>query len=117
MIKLIQEGVYTLIETNAQTKILTLDGNKTYAWVSVAEIGEILVASHKSHKVDHILSIGKYRMYDVEDEPNLTDLIHLELLVGEGVWQGYLFPIGLPTDENIRSRIIPTNEIITKSTH
>lgn len=117
MIKLIREGQYTLIETKGQTKIITLNSKKLFAWINAADIGEILVTSHKSHKIDHILAMGKYRMYEVKDEPKLTDLVHLELLVGEGVWQGYLLPTGLPNDKKKRNRIIPTNELITKSTH
>lgn len=117
MIKLILQGTYTLIETKRQIKILTLDGKKTFAWVNALEIGEILVSSHRKHKVDHILAIGKFRLYEVKDEPKLTDLMHLELLVGDGIWQGYLLPTGLPNEEKKRNRIIPTNELITKSTH
>ena len=117
MIQLIQQGIYKLIETKNQTKILSLDSKQTFAWINAAEIGEILVASYASHKVDHLLAIGKYRIYTVKDEPKLTDLVHLELFVGEGVWQGYLLPTGLPNEEKKRNRIIPTNEIITKSTH
>jgi hypothetical protein len=115
MIKLLQEGQYKLIETKGQTKILTLDGKKTFAWVNAADIGEILVTSHKSHKTDNILAIGRYRMYDVKKEPDLTDLYHLELHVGNGTWQGYLLPTGLPNEKKKRNRIIPTDEVITKS--
>jgi hypothetical protein len=115
MIPLKREGQYKLIETKGQTKILTLD-DKTYAWVNAAEIGEILVTSHRAHETDNILAIGKYRIYDVKDEPELTDLLHLELFVGEGTWQGYLLTTGLPTTANKRKRIIPTAEVITKST-
>ncbi|HRN95848.1 MAG TPA: hypothetical protein PLD54_00195 [Candidatus Levybacteria bacterium] len=115
MIQLVKKGRYSLIETKRQTKILTLDNKETFAWVSVTNIGEILVASHKSHKTDAILAIGNYRLYTVKDNPDFTDLLHLELLVGEGVWQGYLLPTGLPTDKKKRNRIIPTHEIITKS--
>lgn len=118
MIKLIKQGSYCLIETLRHTKILTLDTQvrkKTYAWVNAADIGEILVASHKTHKADHILSVGKYRIYKIKDEEKLTDLIHLELLAGDGVWQGYLLPTGLPAGDKKRNRIIPTNETITKS--
>lgn len=117
MIKLIQQGTYTLIETTGHTKILRLDNKKVFAWIVAREIGEILVASHKVHKTDHILTTGKYRIYEVKDEPKFTDLIHLELLTGEGVWQGYLLPTGLPNDKKKRNRIIPTGEIITKSTN
>lgn len=113
MIRLLKEGKYKLIETRKQTKILSLD-KEVFAWISTTKVGEILVVSHKSYKTDHMLSIGKYRMYEVEDESKLTDLIHLELLVGEGKWQGYLLPTGLPNKKKIRSKMIPTREIITK---
>jgi hypothetical protein len=115
MIKLIDQGSYHLMETHSHTKILILDKKKTFAWVNAEDIGEILVTSHKSHIVDHLLAAGKYRVYDVKDEKDFTDLKHLELFVGEGLWQGYLLPTGLPTDDKKRNRIIPTKEIITKS--
>lgn len=116
MIQVIKTGSYTLIETKEQTKILILDSKDTFAWVNIVEIGEILVASHRTHKADAILAVGKYRLYDVEDEPKLSDQLHLELSVGEGIWQGYLLPTGFPKGKKIRKRIIPTREVITKST-
>lgn len=119
MIKLITNGTYKLIETSNNTKILSFDKNGkplAYAWINAGDIGEILVTTHKFHRIDHMLSVGKYRLYEVKDEPTLTDLTHLELLVGEGVWQGYLLPMGIPNGVK-RRRIIPTKEIITKSTH
>lgn len=115
MIKLLQEGTYSLLETKGQTKILTLDKKQVFAWVHAKDIGEILVTSHKLHKSDHMLAIGKYRIYEIDNEPNLTDLIHLELLLGDGTWQGYLLLTGLPSDKDKRTRIIPTDEIITKA--
>lgn len=117
MIKLTKEGRYTLFETKGQTKILTLDSTKSFAWVNVKNIGEILITSHKKHKEDCILSSGRYRIYDVKNEAELTDLEHLELFVGENTWQGYLLTNGLPTDKKKRNRIVPTEEIITKSIH
>lgn len=113
MIKIIQQGNYTLIETRRHIKILQLDRD-VFAWITVKDIGEILVSSHNPHVTDHALANGAYRMYEVLDEPRLTDLTHLELLVGNGQWQGYLLPTGLPTDKKSRSRIIPTQEIITR---
>lgn len=117
MIKVFKEGLYQLIETKGQTKILILDKAETFAWVNAAEIGEILVTSHKKHQTDCILANGRYRIIEVKDEPDLTDLIHLELFVGDGFWQGYLLPTGLPSEQDKRKRIIPTNEVITKTTH
>lgn len=115
MIKLLKEGRYILLETKNQTKILILDDEKKFAWINAADIGEILVTTHKAMRTDNLLSIGKYRIYDVKDEPELTDLAHLELFVGEGVWQGYLLPLGLPTDTKKRGRVIPTEETISVS--
>lgn len=117
MIKIVVQGTYHLIETKGHTKILTLDRKKTYAWVNAEDIGEILVTTHKSHEVDHLLSAGNYRIYDVKDEDNIADLLHLELFIGEGLWQGYVLPTGLPNDEKKRNRIIPTKELITKTFH
>lgn len=115
MIKLLQKGHYQLLETKGHVKILRFDGAQTFAWIYAATIGEILVTSHRPHIIDHTLALGKYRLYDVKDEPKLTDLTHLELFVGEGVWQGYLLTTGLPTGQKERGRIIPTNETITKT--
>ncbi len=112
MITLIGVGKYKLIETKASVKILYLD-HETFAWVEPREIGQILVTSHAPHKADHALAMGSYSMYDVNDEPYLTDLLHLELEYGHLAWQGYLLPTGLPDDKKKRSRIIPTNQIIT----
>lgn len=112
MISLEKTGHYTLIETKHANKVLYLN-NDMYAWVKPAEIGEILVASHKVHKTDYILSMGNYNLYKVEDEPDLSDHIHLELEVGMGTWQGYLLLTGLPSNTHKRGRIIPTNETIT----
>ncbi len=117
MIQLIGEGLYKLIETRNLTKILTLGQKDSYAWVSAGGIGEILVNTEKIFMPFHVLSSGKYRIYQVKDEPKLTDLVHLELFVGEGNWQGYLLPTGLPNADDKRNRIISTKEIITKSTH
>lgn len=116
MIRLIQEGKYSLIETKEQTKILTLDNSQTFAWINAAEIGEILVTSYKKHRIDNILSLGSYRLYEVNNEPGITDLFHLELHAGNGTWQGYLLTSGLPDTDKKRGRIIPTDELITKST-
>lgn len=115
MIRLIEQGEYRLIETKGHTRILILE-DKVFAWITAGEIGEILVASYKTHTVDHILSAGKYRIYQVKDEPQLTDLLHLELHAGGGTWQGYLLPTGLPDKKDKRNRIIPTKETITKVT-
>lgn len=112
MITLDKAGRYKLIETKANTKVLFLDDD-IYAWVEPARIGELLILSHRTHKTDCVLSIGAYRLYTVNDEPKISDHIHLELEVGEGNWQGYLLLSGLPNEKHQRVRIIPTTETIT----
>lgn len=112
MITLYASGSYRLIETKHDTKVLYLDGDM-YAWVKAAEIGHILITLHKAHETDYLLSVGDYRLYDVKDEPKLSDHIHLELEVGVDTWQGYLLLTGLPDEDDKRARIIPTSETIT----
>jgi hypothetical protein len=114
MISLERSGLYKLIETKKNNKILYLD-NSIFAWIEPKSIGEILVISHRIHKTDCILSMGHYRIYEVADEPSLSDQQHLELEAGRDVWQGYLLLSGLPDRHHKRGRIIPTNETITGS--
>jgi hypothetical protein len=111
MIKQFRSGQYKLTETKHHIKVLELD-KAAYAWIEPPSIGGILVSSRHSHRVDAVLSVGAYALFDVEDESELSDQMHLQLEVGIGVWQGYLLPTGLPNDKKIRSRIIPTQEVI-----
>jgi hypothetical protein len=114
MIKLLREGTYRLIETKKLIKILYLD-NKTYAWLHAAPIGEIIVASRRLHKTDYVLSSGRYRLYEVDNEPRLIDQQHLELEVEIGKWQGYLLFTGLPSAIRKSGRILPTHEKISEN--
>ncbi len=112
MITIHKSGQYKLVETKRNTKILHLDAD-TYAWIETPKFGELLVFSHVAHKSDCILSTGHYTLYNVDDEPKLSDQRHLELEVGNRKWQGYLLPTGLPDARKKRSRIIPTLEVIS----
>ena len=113
MIKLLKKGKYLLVETRNDVKILKLD-KKTFVWIFTKSIGEMLVATHRPHKTDQKLAKGEYRIYKVADEPDLVDQLHLELAIGDGDWQGYLLPTGFPKNRKTKSRIIPTNEIVSK---
>lgn len=112
MIELLKHGKYHLFESVSQTKLLQLD-SKHFAWINAKDIGEILVSTHRTHRLDCLLSIGSYRLYAVLNEPEFSDMQHLELFVGDHTWQGYLLPTGLPTPKKARTRIIPTNQTIT----
>lgn len=112
MIDLVQTGAYTLSESRHGIKLLRL-GRKTLPWVVNPRIGSLLILSLNPHVEYEVLSKGVFRLYNVMDEAKLVDLQHLELEVGEGMWQGYLLPGGLPTTFATRKRIIPTRECIT----
>lgn len=114
MIRLVEEGRYSLFETKQQKNILNLENKKTFAWTANGDSGEITIISYVLHVTDRIISVGKYRMYTVKDESDLTDCTHMELFVGGGKWQGYLLPAGLPKRGKVPTKIQPTHEIITK---
>lgn len=113
MVTLLKDGDYSLLETKGQIKILVLD-KKSYAFVNAENIGKILISTYKKYIKDAVLAKGPYRVYQVKNEPSLTDLIHLELFAGKNIWQGYLLPTGFPSNGKKRSRIIPTGEVIGK---
>lgn len=115
MIRLIQQGEYELIESKSHTTLLVLDNRKVYAWIHAKAIGEILVTAKTEHTFGHLLAIGNYRVYKIDDDLQFSDQVHLELSVGRDRWQGYLLPKGLPTKEKKRNRIIPTKEIVSKN--
>ena len=112
MIGLLESGKYLVFETGGHTRILEINDKSHFAWVHT-NVGEILVSSQQEFKPKELVAQGNYRLYNVKNEPKLTDLEHLELFVGEGKWQGYLLPTGFPGGKKKRSRIIPTDETIT----
>lgn len=112
MITLLRHGTYTLAATKHDTKILYLDGTP-FVWIGAKNIGEVLTVSHyQPRSSDYTLAEGQYKIYDVEDESELTDIQHLELEVGKGAWQGYLLLTGLPSKSKKRTRIVPTTQVI-----
>lgn len=112
MVKVLKSGKYQLIETKQQIKILYLD-KTPYVWLHLPGIGHVLEHTNKPHKADHILSIGSYRLYDVEKDERYSKHKHLELFISDGVWQGYILLTGLPNKKNPRTRIVATREVIS----
>jgi hypothetical protein len=112
MITSLQKGTYKLFETKEQVKILTLDGNM-YAWNIAKNIGELFVTSSDLIKTDKLLATGRYRLHQIQDDPELSELQHLKLNVGERLWQGYILLTGLPSEENESGRIIPTRTMVS----
>src|SRR3989344_5837367 len=112
MIKLLTKGKYRLLGTRDHKTMLYLD-KQGYLWNYAPRIGELLTFSKHPHKQRYVLNQGTYRLYMVKDEPKLIDLQHLELSVGNSQWQGYLLLTGLPYSKKIRSRIEPTDEVIS----
>ena len=118
MIKLIGHGTYNLVELRDGVKFFQLinEAGKTfsYTWLNTADIGAIVLAVHNPGNTGASLAAGKYRLYNVKEEEGLLNARHLELHAGDGVWQGYVLPKGLPTKTINRKKIIPTQELITR---
>ena len=112
MVTSLRKGTYRLIETKEQTKVLTLD-EKVYSWVVDDEFPKIGIMTHNPRNTDHLLATGKYRLHQILDDPELSELQHLKLNVGEKLWQGYVLLNGLPNDKKKSSRIIPTKTILS----
>lgn len=112
MIKLLQKGTYRIVGTKDHKIMLYLD-EQGYLWTYAPRIGELLTFSKHPHMQNYILNQGEYRLYDVNKEPELVDLQHLELSVNSG-WQGYLILTRLPTTRKLRSRIEATDEVISQ---
>ena len=115
MITIREKGLYRLTETPHHMKLLSLSRHGKFIMTGLEGIGDILAVTRRSHKVHATLSNGNYIIYGVDDEPALSDQLHLELETGPNQWQGYLLPTGIPAGEKLRSRIIPTHEIVTNN--
>jgi len=113
MIKILDQGCYQLYKATNESKLLTIDKKKNYIWNKQADKEDITLCAYKNSKKDELLTVGKYRLYAVKNENDLSDGEHLELFVGDGKWQGYLLPTSLPSDKKLTSPIYPTEEIIT----
>lgn len=118
MITLLTKGTYTLLGTKDNSKILSFDKNeRVYSWIVYDNTGELKHIVYKHFDNEYLISVGKYRMYEVKDEINFSDAIHLEFLVGDGVWQGHLLREGLPNGNENHYTIAPTKELISRSIH
>jgi hypothetical protein len=116
VIRLVNQGSYKLIGTWGGTKILILNDKDRFAWMHAGDkIGEILVSTRKKFADHYTLARGKFRIYEVRNRDKQNTGTHLELYIGEGMWQGFLLPKGLPKGRDIRNKIIPTHQVITEA--
>lgn len=115
MITVIRTGAYRLFETHEKKGLLVLDGKSIYSWDLKNTPEKLWISPRTSIKTHTTLSTGKYRLYDVKNESNLTENLHLELMIAQGKWQGYVLPTGFPREVNTKKQIIPTEERITCS--
>lgn len=113
MIRLIQWGNYRLA--------MIAEGN---AFISIDDDAYSLYPDYKTLElsdadIDAALTLhhGDYRLYDVYDEPQLAETIHLELEDEDGYIKSYLLPRGLPENSKRRVRQLTTAQQITHSAH
>jgi len=112
MVSIMRQGSYKLTESRLQIKALYLDSS-SYAMLFIDALGEMIATAREPKPSDYTLSAGHYRLYDIVDEPDMSEGLHLELEVGDDIWQGYLLPNGLPDKGSIRGCLLPTHELVT----
>jgi hypothetical protein len=112
MITRVDGGAFELTETRHGTKILALN-DEPYVWIVAPGIGSLLIYTDQPQEASEILSKGHFRLFTVRDEPELSDLLHLELEFSKNEWQGYLLPTGLPDEMDTRKRLIATHQTIS----
>lgn len=115
MIRLIQWGEYRLAIIAEGNTIIAIDNHVYSLFPDHAtlefydnQLPSLVVSALTLHR-------GNYRVFDVYDEPQLTETIHLELEDEDGYVKSYLLPRGLPHQNMRRARQIPTVQQITNS--
>lgn len=98
------------MQTQFGEKLLILD-KKQFCWRG----GELWVVQFQKKAEDKVLCSGKYMVFQVEGEDELTPVMHLELSVRDGAIQGFLMPSGLPEMEGCKRKIVPTLEKVKRA--
>lgn len=114
MIRLIQWGRYRLAIIAEGNTIMSIDG-RTYSLFSNSNTLELFDELAASIRAEAAITLhhGDYRMYDVYDELDLAETIHLELEDEDGYVKSYLLPHGLPEESRRQVRQLPTTQQIT----
>lgn len=116
MIRLIQWGRYRLAIIAEGNTIISVD-NAVYSLFPDSKTLEIFDTPVSRIGTESAISLhhGEYRMYDVYDELQLAETIHLELEDEDGYVMSYLLPRGLPDQARRRVRQITTTQQISNT--
>lgn len=112
MIRVVSRGNYRLVETKDFTKVFLFSNRQAFTWLPAQ--GMIEMYYEKNPSLMSTLARGTYYIYETKNE-NDPPILQLEVYIGKRAWQGYMLPAGLPTMKEMRKRIIPTKDVITKS--
>ena len=107
-----EQGEYELFETTNGHRMLVLNGERLYAWVQGQE-GEILVRSDSDHRRDRTIRTGRFYVIDFEENPTYKDMPHLFLQNGDAFEEAML-PNGLPSDEDVQTKVVRTDDTIRR---
>lgn len=86
----------------------------TYRFNPHYKKGEMSFVSTSSIGIDGKILSGRFRMYETTDEAQFADGTHLELCEGEGKWNCYVLPTGLPNEKELQKEYFSTNKCVTK---
>lgn len=113
MIRLIRWGNYRLAMIAEGNALISIDDDVYSLYPDYKTMG----LSDADMDAALTLHHGDYRLYDVYDEPQLAETIHLELEDEDGYIKSYLLPRGLPGNSKRRVRQLTTTQQITHSAH
>lgn len=104
------EGRYELFESTKGHRILSLGGDRWFAWIH-GQRGEILVHSDADHQKDHAIQKGKFIVARFEGDAKFKDMPHLFLQKGSE-YQELMIPNGLPTEDDPQKKVVATGDTI-----
>ena len=111
-IELKRKGTYETFKTTKNHKILVLDNNDYYAWVSTSQ-GNLLVLTDSDHEKLESINNGDYVLLTPQNEPDWKDNVdHLEMKEN-GKYRTYMLPNGLPQGDDKQKKIIETEDYLS----
>jgi hypothetical protein len=108
--KLEDSGNYELFEDEHGHRFLELNGERWYVWVE-GQRSPLLVRTDSNHTKAHHILKGKFYLIDFNGDPKFRDVPHLFLQKGD-VYQEFIVPNGLPTDDDPQKRLVVTRKTL-----
>lgn len=108
------QGKFEVFRTNHGHRILDLNDNEYYAWVS-GDKGELLVRTTADHNKKETLQRGRFYLVNFKNEQDYRDMPHLFLERDDGGYEEMMLPNGLPAAKNdYQKLILDVDKVLSK---